>query len=159
MKQKISGKWDFSHQKYNWEWEKQKPKYHQIIKMCGIWDGNEKWKKIIKGRGNGQLVENLFFMGKGKSPCFGGGQFFWNLGNDWDYWKYNFPCDLGPRWPPNHQKWKWDTFLSDTNYLAISERKSEKIPNSNKYCSGYMKLREMCKIFHAQMWNTPQTDR
>ena len=59
MKQKISGKWDFIDQKYNWESEKLKPEYHQIMKVCGIWEENRDWGKIM-GKGNRNLVEILF---------------------------------------------------------------------------------------------------
>ena len=42
IKQKVGGKWEFSYQKCNWEWQKLKPEYHKIMKMCGIWGGNGK---------------------------------------------------------------------------------------------------------------------
>ena len=86
MKQKISGKWNFSHQKYNWECEKQKPEYYQIMKMCGSWEGNGQCKKIVMGKGKGKLVENLFLSQRKKLPQFlwdlGNDQFLWDLGND-----------------------------------------------------------------------------
>ena len=52
MRQKIGLNRDFSHQKYNWEWEKLNPKYHHG------WDLGREWEmiKFIMEKGNGKLV-------------------------------------------------------------------------------------------------------
>ena len=43
-------------------------------------------KKKSWEKGNGKLVETLVFLRKREeSPFFGDSQFFWYLGNNWDY--------------------------------------------------------------------------
>ena len=44
------------------------------MNMHGIWE----MKKNMMGKGNGNLLEMLFFKEKIT-------QFLWDLGNDWDY--------------------------------------------------------------------------
>ena len=51
-----------------------------------VWDLGREWeiKKIIMGE-EWEISGHSFWKGKGKITLFCEGQFFWDLGNDWDY--------------------------------------------------------------------------